>query len=72
MFILTWLCFPQSQTVTRIYFVREHSLHGIITGVEGIQVMASIEDKLDRLLVSFKDAKVASVLESSRMSLFCC
>ncbi|KAJ7846330.1 CPSF A subunit region-domain-containing protein [Mycena olivaceomarginata] len=49
----------KSQTVTRIYFVREHSLHGIITGVEGIQVMASIEDKLDRLLVSFKDAKIA-------------
>ncbi|KAF7341963.1 Protein CFT1 [Mycena venus] len=46
-------------TVTRIYFVREHSLHGIVTGVEGIQVMASIEDKLDRLLVSFKDAKIA-------------
>ncbi|KAJ7481615.1 CPSF A subunit region-domain-containing protein [Mycena latifolia] len=46
-------------TVTRIYFVREHSLHGIVTGIEGIQVMASINDKLDRLLVSFKDAKIA-------------
>ncbi|KAJ6591099.1 CPSF A subunit region-domain-containing protein [Mycena vulgaris] len=46
-------------TVTRIYFVREHSLHGIVTGIEGIQVMASIDDKLDRLLVSFKDAKIA-------------
>ncbi|KAF7366615.1 Protein CFT1 [Mycena sanguinolenta] len=49
----------KSHPVTRIYFVREHSLHGIVTGVEGIQVMASIEDKLDRLLVSFKDAKIA-------------
>jgi cleavage and polyadenylation specificity factor subunit 1 len=39
--------------------VREHSLHGIITGIEGIHVMASIADKLDRLLVSFKDAKVS-------------
>ncbi|KAJ7624997.1 CPSF A subunit region-domain-containing protein [Mycena polygramma] len=46
-------------TVTRIYFVREHSLHGIVTGIEGIQIMASIEDKLDRLLISFKDAKIA-------------
>ncbi|KAJ7130141.1 CPSF A subunit region-domain-containing protein [Mycena epipterygia] len=45
--------------VTRIHFVREHSLHGIVTGIEGIQVMASIDDKLDRLLVSFKDAKIA-------------
>ncbi|KAJ6481684.1 CPSF A subunit region-domain-containing protein [Mycena sanguinolenta] len=49
----------KSHPVTRIYFVREHSLHGIVTGVEGIQVMASIEDKLDRLLISFKDAKIA-------------
>ncbi|KAJ7164986.1 CPSF A subunit region-domain-containing protein [Mycena filopes] len=46
-------------TVTRLYFVREHSLHGIVTGIEGIQIMASSEDKLDRLLISFKDAKIA-------------
>ncbi|KAJ7628533.1 hypothetical protein FB45DRAFT_1079608 [Roridomyces roridus] len=46
-------------TVTRIYFVRAHSLHGIVTGIEGIQTMASIDDKLDRLLISFKDAKIA-------------
>lgn len=26
--------------------------------MEGVKVMASNEDKLDRLLVSFKDAKV--------------
>ncbi|KAJ6612805.1 CPSF A subunit region-domain-containing protein [Mycena sp. CBHHK59/15] len=46
-------------TAIRFYFVREHSLHGVVTGIEGIQVMASINDKLDRLLVSFKDAKIA-------------
>jgi cleavage and polyadenylation specificity factor subunit 1 len=45
-------------TVTRLYFVREHRLHGIVTGMEGVKVMASIEDRLDRLVVSFKDAKV--------------
>ncbi|KAF7292889.1 Cleavage and polyadenylation specific protein [Mycena indigotica] len=49
---------PRS-TMTRIYFVREHSLHGIVTGMEAIQIMASNEDKLDRLLISFKDAKIA-------------
>ncbi|KAJ7057084.1 CPSF A subunit region-domain-containing protein [Mycena amicta] len=49
---------PRS-TVTRIYLVREHSLHGIVTGMEAIQIMASNEDKLDRLLISFKDAKIA-------------
>ncbi|KAJ7094010.1 CPSF A subunit region-domain-containing protein [Mycena belliarum] len=45
--------------VTRLYLVREHSLHGIVTGIEGIQVMTSLDDKRDRLLVSFKDAKIA-------------
>jgi cleavage and polyadenylation specificity factor subunit 1 len=45
-------------TVTKFYLVREHRLHGIITGIEGVKIMSSPEDKLDRLLVSFKDAKV--------------
>ncbi|GLB39375.1 putative CPSF A subunit region [Lyophyllum shimeji] len=47
------------RTVTRFYLVREHRLHGIVTGMEGVKVIATLEDKLDRLLVSFKDAKVA-------------
>ncbi|KXN84455.1 Protein CFT1 [Leucoagaricus sp. SymC.cos] len=46
-------------TVTKFYFIREHRLHGIVTGMEGVRIMASLEDKLDRLLVSFKDAKIA-------------
>ncbi|KAF8056614.1 CPSF A subunit region-domain-containing protein [Lyophyllum atratum] len=47
------------RTITRFYLVREHRLHGIVTGMEGVKVIATLEDKLDRLLVSFKDAKVA-------------
>ena len=43
--------------------MREHGLHGIVTGLEGIKTMGSLEDKLDRLLVSFKDAKVGSFKE---------
>lgn len=45
-------------TVTRLYLIREHRLHGIVTGMEGVKLIATHEDKLDRLLVSFKDAKV--------------
>jgi hypothetical protein len=45
-------------TVTKFYLVREHLLHGIVTGIEGVRIMSALEDKLDRLLVSFKDAKV--------------
>ncbi|KAF8880473.1 CPSF A subunit region-domain-containing protein, partial [Gymnopilus junonius] len=46
-------------TVTRFYLVKEHRLHGIITGIEGVRLVSSLEDHLDRLLVSFKDAKIA-------------
>ncbi|KAG9227086.1 hypothetical protein CCMSSC00406_0008286 [Pleurotus cornucopiae] len=48
-----------SPTVTRLYFVREHKLHGIVTGLEAVQTLASIDDRLERLVVSFKDAKIA-------------
>lgn len=44
--------------IHRVYFLREHHLHGIVTGIEAVRVMSSVEDGLDRLLVSFKDAKV--------------
>ncbi|KIP11832.1 hypothetical protein PHLGIDRAFT_98931 [Phlebiopsis gigantea 11061_1 CR5-6] len=46
-------------TVKRFYFVREHRLHGIVTGMEPVRIVNSQEDGLDRLLVSFKDAKIA-------------
>lgn len=35
--------------------IRTHRLHGIVTGLEGVKVLG---DGRDRLLVSFKDAKV--------------
>ncbi|KDQ18770.1 hypothetical protein BOTBODRAFT_28276 [Botryobasidium botryosum FD-172 SS1] len=44
---------------TRLYFVREHHLHGIVTGIERAQTLTTGEDGLDRVLISFKDAKVA-------------
>lgn len=45
---------------TRLHLLREHTLHGIVTGLDKIRTIASGEDNLDRLLVSFKDAKVSS------------
>ncbi|KAG8744304.1 mRNA cleavage and polyadenylation factor subunit [Ceratobasidium sp. 414] len=47
------------QTMPKLYLVREHRLHGIVTGLDQVQTMATSEDGLDRLLVSFKDAKIA-------------
>ncbi|KAL1941832.1 hypothetical protein VTO73DRAFT_6832 [Trametes versicolor] len=46
-------------TVNKFYLVREHRLHGTVTGLEAVRTVHSLEDKLDRLLVSFKDAKIA-------------
>jgi cleavage and polyadenylation specificity factor subunit 1 len=47
-------------TVTRLYLIRAHRLHGIVTGLDRVQTLATTEDGLDRVLVSFKDAKVNS------------
>ncbi|KAL5476911.1 CFT1 [Sanghuangporus weigelae] len=48
-----------SMTTFRFYLIREHRLHGIITGLEAVKTLSTAEDSLDRLLVSFKDAKLA-------------
>jgi hypothetical protein len=45
-------------TITCFHFVHEYQLHGTVTGLESIRIMASYKDGLDRLLVSFRDAKV--------------
>ncbi|OSD02613.1 hypothetical protein PYCCODRAFT_1477600 [Trametes coccinea BRFM310] len=50
---------PQPATVQKFYLIREHRLHGTVTGMEAIRTIHSLEDKLERLLVSFKDAKIA-------------
>lgn len=34
----------------------------MVTGMEGVRTVASQEDRLDRLLISFKDAKVCVVI----------
>ncbi|QRV81748.1 cleavage and polyadenylation specificity factor protein [Ceratobasidium sp. AG-Ba] len=47
------------QTAPKLHLVREHRLHGIVTGLDQVQTMATSEDGLDRLLISFKDAKIA-------------
>ncbi|KZO92025.1 hypothetical protein CALVIDRAFT_541365 [Calocera viscosa TUFC12733] len=49
----------RTQTRTRLHLVREHRLHGHVTGLDSVRTLASGEDGLDRLLVSFKDAKIA-------------
>ncbi|KZT36486.1 hypothetical protein SISSUDRAFT_989137 [Sistotremastrum suecicum HHB10207 ss-3] len=43
-------------TVTRFRFLREHHVHGIVTGMDRISFG---ETELDKLLISFKDAKIA-------------
>ncbi|KAI0088958.1 CPSF A subunit region-domain-containing protein [Irpex rosettiformis] len=54
-------------TIHRIYLVREHRLHGTVTGMESVRIISSLEDGLDRLLVSFKDAKIALLEWSDAM-----
>lgn len=44
---------------TRLILLREHTLHGSVTGLDKVQTLPSAQDGLDRLLISFKDAKVS-------------
>ncbi|KAI0341420.1 hypothetical protein BDW22DRAFT_1408067 [Trametopsis cervina] len=53
--------------IHRLYLVREHRLHGIVTGMESVRIVSTLEDGLDRLLVSFKDAKIALLEWSDAM-----
>ncbi|GAC95935.1 hypothetical protein PHSY_003513 [Pseudozyma hubeiensis SY62] len=43
----------------RLVVVRKHDLFGSVTGLQRVQTLASDKDRRDRLLVSFKDAKLA-------------
>ncbi|KAG8792615.1 mRNA cleavage and polyadenylation factor subunit, partial [Serendipita sp. 399] len=43
----------------RLHLLRQHSLHGVITGLAAVQTLASDTDGRDRLLISFEDAKLA-------------
>ncbi|CEL62153.1 Protein CFT1 OS=Cryptococcus neoformans var, neoformans serotype D (strain B-3501A) GN=CFT1 PE=3 SV=1 [Rhizoctonia solani AG-1 IB] len=47
------------QTMLKLHLIREHRIYGIVTGLDQVQTMATTEDGLDRLLISFKDAKIA-------------
>ena len=40
-----------------------------MTGLEAVKVLSSAEDSLDRLLVSFKDAKVCFLLRRNNRPL---
>ncbi|EIW66021.1 hypothetical protein TREMEDRAFT_70300 [Tremella mesenterica DSM 1558] len=53
------------ETTRRLHLLCQHTLHGWITGLAPLRTIESSVDGLDRLLVSFKDAKMA-LLEWSR------
>ncbi|TIB04840.1 hypothetical protein E3P89_00131 [Wallemia ichthyophaga] len=50
---------PFSLPSAKLLLRREYHLHGEIVGVQSIRILASIEDGKDRLLLSFRDAKIA-------------
>ena len=51
---------PVSYVTKRtLHLVASHQVHGTITGLAPLRTMESAADGLDRLLVSFKDAKMA-------------
>ncbi|BEI92713.1 uncharacterized protein CcaverHIS019_0503410 [Cutaneotrichosporon cavernicola] len=53
------------EATLRLHLLTRHTLHGVVTGLAPLRTIESGVDGLDRLLVSFKDAKMA-ILEWSR------
>lgn len=49
------------ETTRRLHLLCQHQLHGWITGLAPLRTIESSVDGLDRLLVSFKDAKVGVI-----------
>lgn len=45
----------------KLFLVRQHLLHGIITGLASVRTLSSETDGRDRLLVAYQDAKVCLV-----------
>ncbi|CDU25131.1 related to cleavage and polyadenylation specificity factor, 160 kDa subunit [Sporisorium scitamineum] len=48
-----------SSSSHKLVVVRKHTLFGAVTGLQRVQTLSSDKDGRDRLLVSFKDAKLA-------------
>ena len=44
----------------RLHHIASHTLHGTITGLGAVKTIASREDGLSRLIVSYEEAKVSS------------
>ncbi|OXG80075.1 protein CFT1 [Cryptococcus neoformans var. grubii Br795] len=53
------------QTTRRLHLLTQHELNGTVTGLAATRTLESTIDGLDRLIVSFKEAKMA-LLEWSR------
>lgn len=46
----------------KVYLLRQHTIFGSVTGLQAVQVRATEEDGCDRIIVSFKDARVSTLL----------
>ncbi|ORX39210.1 cleavage and polyadenylation specific protein [Kockovaella imperatae] len=55
----------QYETTRKLHLLTRHQVHGTVTGLAALRTIESSADGLDRLLVSFKDAKMV-LLEWSR------
>nr|ODO03748.1 protein CFT1 [Cryptococcus depauperatus CBS 7855] len=53
------------ETRRRLHLLAHHELHGTVTGLAQLRTIESSTDGLDRLIISFKDAKMA-LLEWSK------
>ena len=49
-----------TEVFSKLHLLREHRLHGVVSGLQRVRMVSAEGERIERLLVSFRDAKVYS------------
>ena len=49
-----------AEVSSKLHLLREHRLHGLVSGLQRVRMVSAEGERIDRLLISFRDAKVCS------------
>lgn len=47
-----------TEVFSELHLLREHRLHGVVSGLQRVRMVSAEGERVDRLLISFRDAKV--------------
>jgi cleavage and polyadenylation specificity factor subunit 1 len=47
-----------TDAISKLHLLREHRLHGVVSGLQRVRMVSTEGERIERLLISFRDAKV--------------